>query len=56
MRSSAGQATTETMLLVSVIVVAVVAVAWLLAEPFIPAMEKLGEQAETVYASGDLAH
>lgn len=52
--SRRGQATTEWMVLVSVIVVAVVAVGWLLAETFEDDMADLGDRATTVYTTGDL--
>lgn len=49
-----GQATSEWMVLVSVIVVAAVAVGWLVADGFEDEMADLGERAETVYTSGSL--
>ena len=50
-----GQATTEWAVLLSVIVVAIVAAAWVFVGPFIDQMGDFGKGAETVYASGDLA-
>lgn len=52
--SRRGQATTEWMLLISVVVVGVVATGWLVAETFEDDMADLGDRATTVYASGDL--
>ncbi|MDP2304391.1 MAG: hypothetical protein Q8P18_00015 [Pseudomonadota bacterium] len=53
--SRRGQATTEWLLLISVLVVAIVAAGYGLAATFAGDMEKLGERTGTVYASGDLA-
>ena len=51
-----GQATTEYMLVIAVLVIAMVYVFWDgLVTPFNTAMEDIGEGAKTVYASGDLA-
>jgi hypothetical protein len=50
-----GQATTEWLLLISVIVIAIVAAGAGLAATFGEDMESLGERSGTVYASGDLA-
>lgn len=50
-----GQATTEWMLLVSVLVIAVVAIGYGLAETFQDDMDELGRNASSVYTSGDLA-
>ena len=55
MNTRRGQATTEWMLLVAVLVVAVVAVGWGLGATFQDDMESLGERAGTVYTTGDLA-
>ena len=53
---NAGQATTEYMLVLSVLVIAMVYVFWDgLVTPFNTAMEDIGDSAKTVYASGDLA-
>ncbi len=51
-----GQATTEWMLLVAVVVVAVVAAGYGLAATFGESMEELGDGAGTVYTSGDLGN
>lgn len=54
--TTAGQATTEYMLVISVLVIAMVYVFWDgLVTPFNTAMEDIGEGAKSVYASGDLA-
>lgn len=52
--SRSGQATSELMLLIAVVAVAVVAAGWLVAETFSTDMASLGDRAETVYTSGDL--
>lgn len=49
-----GQATSEWMVLVSAIVVAAVAVGWLVADGFEQEMSDLGGSASTVYTSGSL--
>lgn len=49
-----GQATTEWVVLLSVLVVAVIATGWLLASTFTRDMAGLSDRAATVYASGDL--
>lgn len=51
-----GQATTEWMLLLSVIVIAVVAAGYGLAGTFQDDMDQLGQNASSVYTSGDLAN
>lgn len=53
--SRRGQATTEWLLLISVLVVAIVAAGYGLAGSFAGDMQSLGERAGTAYASGDLA-
>jgi hypothetical protein len=55
MSSRSGQATSEWAILVSVLVVAVVAAGWAFQEYWEEPMEDMAENAETVYASGDLA-
>ncbi len=51
-----GQATTETVLLIAVITIAVVAAGYGLAATFASDMESAGERAATVYTTGNLAH
>ncbi len=55
LRSRSGQATTEWMVVVAVIVVAVVSIGWLVAQSFPSDMEGLGSRARRMYASGNLA-
>lgn len=55
LRARRGQATTEWAVVVAVIVVAVVATGWLVAQTFPADMQGLGQRAAKVYASGDLA-
>ncbi len=55
LRARVGQATTEWAVVVAVIVVAVVATGWLVAQTFPADMQVLGQRAAKVYASGDLA-
>ena len=52
--SRRGQATTEWMLLLSVLVIAVVAVGYGLAATFADDMDSLGRAAGEVYTTGDL--
>ena len=54
-RSRSGQATTEWMVVVAVIVVAVVSIGWVAAQTFPSDMEGLGSRAKRMYASGNLA-
>jgi hypothetical protein len=54
-RSRSGQATTEWMVVVAVIVVAVVSIGWVVAQTFPSDMEGLGSRAKRMYASGNLA-
>ena len=54
MRGRSGQATTEWMLLLSVVIIALVAAGYGLVRVFGGSMEKLGDEAATVYTSGDL--
>ena len=55
LHARSGQATTEWAVVVAVIVVAVVATGWLVAQTFPADMQGLGQRAAKVYASGDLA-
>ncbi len=50
-----GQTTSEYMLVIAVLVVAVVAAGWQLAPDFIESMTSLGERAETVYTDGTIS-
>lgn len=54
MRGRRGQASTEWMLLVSVVVIAVVAAGYGFVNVFGGSMDKLGDQAATVYTSGEM--
>ncbi|MDP2314055.1 MAG: hypothetical protein Q8P41_14225 [Pseudomonadota bacterium] len=53
-RRRQGQATTEWLLLISVIVVAIVAAGYGLAATFGSSMDRLGRGAGEVYTTGDL--
>ena len=56
MRLRRGQATTEYMMVIAVLVIAMVYVFWsAMVTPFNSAMQDISDGAETVYASGDLA-
>ena len=52
MRSA--QSTTEYMLVMAVLVVALVAAGWQLAPDFVDSMSNLGDRAETAYTDGSL--
>ncbi|MBN1334988.1 MAG: hypothetical protein JXB39_03410 [Deltaproteobacteria bacterium] len=54
-RGRSGQSTAEHALIVAILVLALVAAGWMLAPRFVPAMQRLGQRAESVYTTGDLA-
>jgi hypothetical protein len=51
-----GQTTSEYMLVIAVLVVAVVAAGWVFAPRWIQAMSSLGDRAETAYTDASLAN
>ena len=53
--SHSGQTTVEYALVIAVLAIALVAAAWALVPLFVPAMQRLGDRAGTVYTTGDLA-
>ncbi len=53
--SRSGQATTEWMVVVAVLVIAVVSIGWMVSQTFPSDMVGLGSRARRMYASGNLA-